>query len=164
MHARTLQPKPDAPIAIGRRSTRRVAALSIITAAAALMAAFAPQAGAENLKCQAAVEVFNDKPTAIKVLKFAYQTPDGTCNSKDGCNEGLSNKKLAPGESATWPLQTLDKVAEGNPIKAVAVEYQDDTSGQKSLSDPWGKAHWSYWHLKPGDDCKDGHTYKVHVG
>ena len=165
MQARTLLSKHHAPISTGRsRTTRRFASLSAIAAAAALMAAFAPQAGAESLKCKAAVEVFNDKPTAIKVLRFAYKTPDGNCSSKDGCNEGLSNKTLAPGESHTWPQQTLGKVAEGNPIDAVAVEYKDDTSGQKSPSDPWGKAHWSDWHLKPGDDCKDGHTYKVHVG
>jgi hypothetical protein len=165
MYARTLQPKLDAPIATGRsRATRRIAALTAITAAAALMVAFAQKASAEDLKCEAGVEVFNDKTTAIKVLRFAYKTPDGQCKSKDGCNEGLSNKKLAPGESATWPLQTLGNVAEGNPVNAVAVEYQDDTSGQKSPSDPWGKAHWSNWHLKPGNDCKDGHTYKVHVG
>jgi hypothetical protein len=135
-----------------------------LAAALALLAAFASEAGAETLKCKAKVQVFNDKPTAIKVLRFAYRTPDGQCKGSDGCNEQLANKKLAGGEQYTWPEQTLGNVAAGNPINAVAVEYQDDTSGQKSPSDPWGKAQWTYWHLKPGDDCKNGHTYKVHVG
>jgi hypothetical protein len=153
----------QAPSHPGRRvKTSRFLVPSASAAALALVIGFAPGAGAETLKCKAHVEVFNEKPTAIKVLRFAYQTPDGACDSKNGCNEGLSNRKLAPGETYTWPEQTLGNVAAGNPVSAVAVEYQDDTSGVKNPSDPWGKAHWTYWFLKPGD-CKDGHTYKIHV-
>jgi hypothetical protein len=164
MHASMLHLTQDAAVAVQHCARSARHPVATIALAVALLAAFGGAADAATLKCKAKVQVFNDKPTAIKVLRFAYRTPDGQCKGNEGCNEGLSNQKLAGGAQFIWPEQTLDRVAEGNPIDAVAVEYQDDTTGQKSPSDPWGKAHWTDWHLKPGNDCKDGHTYKIHVG
>jgi hypothetical protein len=122
-----------------------------LASAFALSFGFVSVAAAADLACHPDVKVTNKKPIAIKVLRFSY-TADGDFN------EGLANKKLSPGESHTWKSQKLQGVAVGNSISATKIEFKDDTSGAKSLSDPWGPPKWSK-SFPQGGDCKDTSTY-----
>jgi len=74
----------------------------------------------------------------------------------------VTNRKLSDDESHTWKSQKLGNASEGTAITAIRVEYRDDTSGEKSPSDPWGQARWSGWETRSGD-CTDSTTYSLEV-
>src|SRR5262245_52323516 len=128
---RSLFPQPARHLegghAMFKQSVR--SALFGVAAVFATSLAIAPAAHANKLACDATLEVINKKPTAIKVLSFHYVA------GRKEQNEGLANRKLAPGEKEEWKNQKLQNVATGNPITSAWVEYRDDTSGKSSLSD-----------------------------
>ena len=90
--------------------------------------------------CKIDVFVKNEQSASIKVLRFKYWVKD-----KPGDHfESLSNKRLAPGETAEWPNQALRQAGEGNLITNTWVEYKRDTSGVGSpIGDPYGPPEWS---------------------
>ncbi|MFY9269211.1 MAG: hypothetical protein WAO55_05600 [Candidatus Manganitrophaceae bacterium] len=115
--------------------------------------------GAAGLACNANFSIKNEKNEAVKVLSLIYKV-DGKDHT-----EGLSNKKLAPGEDHTWKNQSLGKLAEGNAMEMIRIEYQNDTSGEgKLLSDPWGPAVKTIWFRSEVEgDCTKGRTYTLKI-
>jgi hypothetical protein len=161
MFAKSLQTTVDSQVRAGRGGTRKIRLSAGLAAAVALslQLGFAPDAGAKDLTCHKDITVIDNKPTAVKVLRFMYKTDSA---QKDFYYEGLANKKLSHGESHTWKNQKLGDVASGNPITEVGVEYRDDTSGQKNPSDPWGPVRTKT--IPAHDDCNTGGApYKVTI-
>jgi hypothetical protein len=112
---------------------------------------------AVDLSCHPDIFVKNLKPTAIKVLRIEYTHTNGDKSSTTD-NEGLANKKLSKNEKNTWKSQKLQHASEGLPITSTRIEYKDDTSGVKNLSDPWGPAVWSKSFPHEGN-CTSTTTY-----
>ena len=110
-------------------------------------------AGAAGLACKPDVKFKNLRATALKVVQFGYKDGDGDVHS-----EGLVNKKLARNEAHTWKNQTLQHVADGNPVTAIRFRLRDDTSGQGNPSSPWGSRYWTLWYTRSGD-CTASTTY-----
>jgi len=137
-------------------SFRRVLVATALTCAASL--GLAGNVHAANLACKPDVKVTNNKPSAIKVLRFGYKDASGAISM-----EGLDNKKLSKNETEEWKSQKLQDVAEGTVVSAIRVEYKNDTSGQGSPSDPWSSATWTIWYTQTGD-CTNSRTYTVKVG
>jgi hypothetical protein len=128
-----------------------------IFAAVAAAAAFAamPQAQAADLACHPDIQVDNDKPIAIKVLRLEY-----TVNGKT-YTEGLANKTLARNESGTqdehtWKSQKLQHAAAGLPITATRIEFKEDNSG---AGDGFGPPKWSKSFAHSGT-CQNSDTYR----
>lgn len=142
---------------VGRAARRGVAMVTVVVAA---LIGSAPTASASDLKCKIHLVVRNSKPRAIKVVKLHYPDQD----SGEDVSEGLDNKKVAPGKEGEWKSENLGRVAEGNPVGWMYVEYRDDTTAEKKPSDPWGPE------VKSGKtsqtalgNCKDGLKYTLEV-
>jgi hypothetical protein len=115
------------------------AGLAISTGgAAALFGAQSPAIAA--LKCKPDLIVTNDRAAAIKVTKIQYEVLGQTHI------DGITNKRLAPGETEEWRTVSLKDAAKGNVITNIRYEFKPDTSGVGSpIGDPWGSPQWSVW-------------------
>ena len=135
---------------------------ALVALAAALAVSFgAMQEASAAPNCKPDIFVKNNKDKAIKVLRFKYKVKDraGTFD------EGLANKRLAPGETGDWDKVALQEAAIGNVITSTWVEYRDDTSGVGDpVGDPWGPARLSpeYEH-DDGYECQTDRNYWLGV-
>jgi hypothetical protein len=121
------------------RATSSRLLTSLAIAAAAAFGAM-PHAQAADTTCEPNLSVDNDKPYAIKVLKFAYRVNGGPWQE-----EGLANKTLARNESGTedehtWKSQKLQHLPKNNKLSEITVQYKEDNSGS---GDGFGPPGWS---------------------
>lgn len=114
--------------------------------------------GAAGLAYKPDFKITNDKSKAVKVLSLIYQVA-----GKEH-TEGLSNRKLASEEESVWRTQSLGKLAEGNAMEKIRIEYRNDTSGEGKISDPWGPAVKTIWFTaEVAGDCTNDRTYGLRI-
>lgn len=125
---------------------------------AVISLAMAGNIGAAGLACKPNFKITNNKSRAVKVLSLIYQA------GGNDHTEGLSNRKLAPGEDHTWNNQSLGKLAENNAMEKIRIEYRNDTSGEGKISSPWGPAEKTIWFTEEvAGDCTNDRTYELRI-